>query len=148
MTQAPASAKLGRWLPVVCRAVAVLLTAYPAARKFLQYSDRVEQFAAWGFPLAEFAVLLSGVVEIVAILSLAFGIAGRFGAFTLGGTMIVALLTAGPNPFIGLVLVSSIIVVVIGTGPYSYWDPTVTDLGRLVVSNNETTQGQRPGTGR
>jgi uncharacterized membrane protein YphA (DoxX/SURF4 family) len=63
------SARVGRWVPVVCRAVAVSLTAYPPARKFLQYSDRVERFAAWGFPLPELAVLLSGVVEVVAIVS-------------------------------------------------------------------------------
>lgn len=56
------SAKVRRWLPVVCRSIAVSLTAYPAARKFLLYAGRVEQLAVWGFPLPELAVLLSGVV--------------------------------------------------------------------------------------
>jgi uncharacterized membrane protein YphA (DoxX/SURF4 family) len=108
----------------------------------------VEQFAAWGFPLPELAVLLSGVVEVVAIVSLAFGIAGRLGAFTLGATMVVALLTAGPNIFIGLVFASCIVVTIFGTGPYSYWDPTASDLVGLVVSNTDTKQEQRPEVGR
>lgn len=134
------SATVGRWLPAVCRGVAVSLTAYPAARKFLQYGGRVEQFAAWGFPLPELAVLFSGVVEVVAIVSLAFGIAGRFGAVTLGATMIVALLTAGPNIFIGLVLASCVVVTIFGTGPYSYWDPTVSEVSEFVSSNSDTKQ--------
>lgn len=149
MTRAQSvSATVGRWLPAVSRAVAVSLTAYPAARKFLQYADRVEQFTAWGFPLPEAAVLFSGVVEVVAIVSLAFGIAGRFGAFTLGATMVVALLTAGPNVFIGLVLASCVVVIVFGTGPYSYWDPTVAELGGFVSAIGNTKQGQRPGMDR
>ncbi len=128
-----ASAGAGRWVPVLCRAVAVALTAYPAARKFLRYSDRVSQFETWGFPVPELAVPFSGVVEIVDIVSLAFGIAGRLGAITLGATMIVALITAGPNVFIGLVLGSSVVVAALGTGPYSYWDPTLADLAKRVV---------------
>jgi hypothetical protein len=62
--------------------------------------------------------------------------------------MVVALLTAGANPFIGLVLVSSLVVTIFGTGPYSYWDPTVSDLVGLVVSNTDTKQEQRPEVGR
>lgn len=109
-----ASDGASRWVPVLCRAVAVALTAYPVARKFLQYSDRVSQFETWGFPFPELAVPFSGVVEIV------------------------ALVTAGPNVFIGLVLGSSIVVTVLGTGPCSYWDPTLADLAKRVVPSRET----------
>lgn len=133
-----ASDGASRWIPVLCRAAAVALTAYPAARKFLQYSDRVSQFETWGFPFPELAVPFSGVVEVVAIASLAFGIAGRLGAITLGATMIVALVTAGPNVCIGLVLGSSVVVAVLGTGPYSYCDPTLADLAKRAVPSRGT----------
>lgn len=142
-----ASGRVARWIPLFCRLIAAMLTTYPAARKFVAYTDRVEQFAVWGVPYPELAVPLSGVVEVVAIVSLVLGIGGRFGALALGGTMIVALLTAGPNVFIALVFVSCIVVVVSGTGPYSYWDPTVAELGRLLRLTGDTERNRRPKEG-
>jgi len=88
-----------RWLPLVLRAVAVTTAAYPAVQKFLEYSSQVSQFAAWGVPVPAVAVPLSGVAELFAIVSLAFGIAGRLGGATLGVTMVVAIAAAGPNRF-------------------------------------------------
>lgn len=141
MSSTAVSDRLSGWALVLCRVVAVTLTAYPAARKFLEYSDRVAQFREWGVPVPELAVPLSGVIEIVAIISLALGVAGRFGAVALGATMMVALVTAGPNPFIGLVLASAAVIAVFGTGPYSYWDPGVADL----VSHVDTVSGETTG---
>lgn len=119
---------LGRWLPVVLRVIAVTITAYPAVRKFTEYSARVEAFTAYGMPWPELAVPLTGVVELVAIALIAVGVAGRLGAGMLAGGMLVVAVTAGSNPFSVAVLVASAGIVVLGTGPYSYWDPTVPDL--------------------
>jgi len=116
------------WLPVLFRVVAVTVTVYPAVRKFVEYSPRVERFAAYGMPWPEATVPLTGVVELVAIESIGAGLAGRLGAGMLVVGMLVALVAAGPNPAILLVLVSSVGVALLGTGPYSYWDPTLPEL--------------------
>lgn len=124
----PLSGLLGRWLPVVLRVIAVTLTAYPAVRKFTEYSARVEAFTGYGIPWPELAVPLTGVVELVAIVLIAVGLAGRLGAGMLAVGMLVVAVTAGPNPFSVAVLAASAGLLVFGTGPYSYWDPTVPDL--------------------
>lgn len=126
--------QVGRWLPVVLRIVAVTITLYPALRKFLEYSSRVQQFRAYGMPWPELAVPLSGVVELLAIVSIAAGIAGRLGAGSLLGTMLVAIVAAGPNPFSVTVLVASAGITLLGTGPYSYWDPTPSELRGILAS--------------
>ncbi len=120
--------RVTRWLPVVLRAVAVTIAAYPAVQKFIEYSSQVGQFAAWGVPWPAVAVPLSGVAELFAVVSLAFGIAGRLGGATLAVTMVVAIAAAGPNPFNVVVLLASVGICVLGTGPYSYWNLSVSDL--------------------
>lgn len=119
---------LRRWLPFVLRAVTVLVTAYPAVRKFTEYGRRIEAFRTYGLPWPELAVPLTGVVELVAIGPLAAGVAGRLGAGALVAGMLVVFVTAGPNPASALVCLAAAGVVVLGTGPYSYWDPTLRDL--------------------
>jgi putative oxidoreductase len=120
------------WLPVALRAIAVLVTAYPAVRKFTQYGYRVEEFAAYGIPWPELAVPVTGAIELVAIALLTVGIAGRLGAGMLTAGMFVVAATAGSNPFSIVVLVASIGVLILGTGPYSYWDPTIAELQQHV----------------
>ena len=122
------SGSITRWLPVVLRVVAVTVTVWPAIRKFTQYSYRVQEFASYGVPFPELAVPVSGAVELFAVVSLAGGIAGRLGAGSLLVTMVVAVATAGPSLFSGLVLVASGGILVFGTGPYSYWDPSLGEL--------------------
>jgi uncharacterized membrane protein YphA (DoxX/SURF4 family) len=117
-----------RWLPVVLRVVAVTVTVWPAIRKFTQYSYQVQEFASYGVPFPEIAVPVSGAVELFAVISLAGGIAGRLGAGSLLATMVVAIATAGPSLFSGLMLVASAGIFVFGTGPYSYWDPSLGEL--------------------
>lgn len=126
--------RLGRWLPIVLRVVAVTITLYPALRKFLEYSYRVQQFRGYGLPWPELAVPLTGVVELLAIVSIGLGFAGRLGASALVVGMVVAIVAAGPNPFSVPVLVASAGIVATGTGPASYWDPTPSDLLGVLAS--------------
>lgn len=116
------------WLPLLCRAVAVLIVAVPAVGKLYQYSHWVARFDAWGILWPEGTVILVGVVQISAILSLLFGIAGRVGASVLAVVMIVAMTTAGLDVMNAFVLGSSMVLVVLGAGPYAYWDPQFSDL--------------------
>lgn len=113
---------------VLLRVVVVTLTLYPALRKFFEYSSRVEQFYTYGMPWPEVAVPVTGIIEVGAIVLIGAGIAGRLGAGALVVGMIVAIVAAGPNPFSLLVLAGSVGILLVGTGPYSYWDPTIGDL--------------------
>lgn len=135
----PPSGLIGRWLPVIFRLIAVTVTAYPAVRKFLEYSYRVEQFAMYGIPWPEVAVPLTGVIELVAIALIAVGLAGRLGAAMLVVGMIVVAVTAGSNAFSIVVLVACAGILALGTGPYSYWNPTIDDLRKCTVKAD--TQG-------
>lgn len=131
---------LGRILPLVCRAVVVLVVSVPAARKFYAYADRVAQFDAWGVPAPEVAVLAAGTVQVLALVAILFGIGGRFGAGALAVVMTVAMAAAGPNPFNGAVFLAAVTLTLLGTGPYSYWDPSLSDLcpadwGQVAATN-------------
>ena len=53
--------------------------------------------------------------------------------------MVVAVVTAGPSLFSALVVVASAGILVIGTGPYSYWDPP---LGNLLKTTTAGLPGQ------
>jgi len=146
MTASNAIAGRGKqYLAVFLRAIAVTITLYPALRKFLEYSYRVGKFESYGIPWPEFAVPVTGVVELVAVLAIGLGIAGRLGAGALVVGMIVAIVTAGPNPFSVLVLVASTGIVPLGTGPYSYWDPTVRDLFGKIASTGDIFESARRG---
>lgn len=124
-------------LPVVLRVVAVTIMLYPALWKFLEYSYRVGEFRTYGIPWPEVAVPLTGVIELVAIVSIGLGIAGRLGAGVLVVGMVVAVVAAGPNPFNVLVLFVSAGICLFGTGPYSYWPLS----RRSVMGGSERTTG-------
>ena len=127
--------------PVILRALAVTITLYPAIRKFAEYSYRVTQFKTYGIPWPELAVPVTGLIELVAIVSIGFGIAGRLGGGALAVGMVVAIVAAGPNPFSVIVLLASLGIVLLGTGPYSYWDLTGAELlARRQIDNPPTTQ--------
>lgn len=126
---------------VLLRMVVVVVTVYPALRAFTEYTHRVATFNSYGMPWPEAVVPVTGVVEFVAIVAVGLGIAGRLGAGALVVGMLVAIFAADPNPFNVLVLIASVGLAVLGTGPYSYWDPT---LRRLLRSFTFFASGSRP----
>jgi len=139
----PNSGRLADGIRLLFRVLVVTVTVYPAFRKFFEYSYRVEQFASYGFPMPELAVPLTGIIEVGAIVMIAAGVAGRLGAAALVVGMVVAIVAAGPNPASVLVLVGSLGILFLGTGPYSYWDPSLSDLiagDRGVQQSNSTGQ--------
>jgi uncharacterized membrane protein YphA (DoxX/SURF4 family) len=123
---------VGRDVPLLARLAAVGLTTYPALRKFAQYPERVAQFAAWGLPWPEVAVLVAGTVQVLALVTVGLGVGGRFGASALALVMVVAVSTAGPTPLNGTVFLSAVVVARLGTGRYSVWDPAVSNAVRTV----------------
>lgn len=129
MSSLPAvTGRVRRGVPILLRLLAVTITLYPAIRKFTEYSYRVSEFQSYGMPWPELTVVLTGLIELAAIVSIAFGIAGRLGAGALAVGMVVAIVAAGPNPFSVLVFLSSVGIYLFGTGPYSYWSPTPGEL--------------------
>lgn len=125
----------GQMVRLLLRVLAVTVTLHPAARKFFEYSYRVEEFSSYGMPFPELAVPVTGVIEILAIVSIALGIAGRLGGSALAVGMVVAIVAAGPNPASVLVLLASAGITVLGTGPYSYWDPAFGELFDAVTAS-------------
>lgn len=119
-------------LPVLARLAVVGITTYPALRKFMQYPERVAQFASWGVPWPEIAVLVAGAVQLFALSTIAIGFGGRVGASALAVVMTVAMITAGPNVFNGTVFVSSVVIMLVGTGRYSVWDPDLSEIPRAI----------------
>ena len=111
------------WLPLVARAAAVIGVAGPMSQKFLDYSGQVAFFTSLGIPQPGVMVIISGLVELAALLMLAFGVAGRLAALMLLGNMTVAIISAGLNPLSGLVILGCLGVLLLGTGPYSLWQP-------------------------
>ncbi|WP_458187305.1 DoxX family protein [Haladaptatus sp. NG-WS-4] len=116
-------AQLRRWLPLVLRALVVVIVAIPAITKFADYAGQVDFFTSLGIPAPGVMVLVVGVVEVASVVMLALGVAGRVAALALTVVMLVAIVTDGANPLNVTVLLASLGILSLGTGPYSLWQP-------------------------
>ncbi len=112
-----------RWLPLLLRVLVAALLVLPATGKFLDYGGQIEFFASLGIPAPEILVLVVGTVELASVVMLLLGIAGRVAALALVGVMLVAIVTAGANPLNLAILLGSLGILWLGTGPYSLWEP-------------------------
>lgn len=110
-------------LPIVMRALVVLILTGPAIGKFLLYADRVGRFIEYGIPAPEIMVVVVGVVQLFTIATAVTGVAGRVGAFVTIPVMLTAMVVASPNVANALVLISCIGIVLIGTGDDYIWNP-------------------------
>jgi|GEM_PF-403908 uncharacterized membrane protein YphA (DoxX/SURF4 family) len=115
----------------LARAVAVGITFVPALGKFAAYSQQVAEFQLWGIPNPELLVPITGVVQFIAMFTIAVGFAGRYGAAALSVVMVVAMSTAGPSRLNIPVFVACLTIVALGTGPYSLWDPPLPIVGEI-----------------
>jgi len=110
--------RLREWGPIPLRVFLVVLVV-PGSQKLLNYGSQVDFFAELGIPVPGLLVPLVGVIELTAATLIVFGIAGRLGAALMGPVMLVAMATAEVNAFNAAVLVSSLGILVLGTGRYS-----------------------------
>lgn len=113
----------GGWPPVVLRAIVVLILGPSAVGKFVLYSDRAANFAEYGIPAPEITVLLVGVVQLLAVVTILAGAAGRLGALVTIPIMVTAMVVDAPNAGNVLVLTGCVGLVILGTGNYSTWEP-------------------------
>lgn len=114
---------IGTWLPIAFRVLVVSQLTVPALSKFVNPAGEVRFFAGLGLPSPELLVPLVGAFEVAALVAVLLGAAGRLASLPLVVIMLVAALTAGPNAANVGVLIGSLGVVLLGTGPYSLWTP-------------------------
>lgn len=115
------------WVPVFLRLLVVGLLAGPAVSKFLTYDSSVAFFGAIGIPYPAVAVIVVGIIELAALAMLGFGFAGRAAALALLPVMVVAMLASGLDWKNTSVLFGAAALVIVGTGPYSAWQPITSD---------------------
>lgn len=112
-------------LSLVARGAVVAALAGPATAKVLDYAGQVAFFESIGLPAPELLVVVSGVVELVALVGIGLGVAGRLLAIPLVVNMLVAVVAAEPNPGNLTVLAGALVVLALGTGPFSVWVPSL-----------------------
>jgi uncharacterized membrane protein YphA (DoxX/SURF4 family) len=114
---------LRRWLPLLFRFLVIWQLAWPALSKFVTYGSRVEHFRHdYGIPFPKVMVPVVGTFEMVMLIASIFGLAGRFAAVPMLSIMPVAMATEGVNEGNVMVLIGSLGILLLGTGPLSLWD--------------------------
>ena len=120
-----------RWLPLVFRFLVVWQLAWPALSKFVIYGSRVEHFRHdYGIPLPGVMVPVVGTFEMAMVVAALFGLAGRLAAVPMLVIMPVAMATGGINEGNIMVLIGSVGILLVGTGPLSLWEPEAPISGR------------------
>ncbi len=104
------------WLPLPLRAVALLSGVMLVAGQL-----RAPAVLALGVSIA---------AEIVGVLSIALGFAGRLGAFVLLVPLALALASQDPTPLTAVLLVTSLLVLILGSGDFSIAKPEERILSR------------------
>lgn len=121
--------RISAWLPVGLRAVAVLALVPAGLMKFIDYGPQTARFVELGVPAADVMVVVVGLVELVAALGLAFGVASRSAAFVSVQVMLAAIFFVGVVPSNAIVLLTCLGIMVLGPGHYAVWDGEVDWLG-------------------
>ncbi len=115
---------VGSWLPLPFRALVVWQLAWPALSKFVAYGSRVEHFRHdYGIPAPDVLVPIVGFFETVGVVAILLGIATRVAAVPVVMIMLVAMATAGLSGGNLMVLVGSLVILVLGSGRWSLWQP-------------------------
>lgn len=117
-------------LPLLFRGLCVAIVSGPALQKFLDYSGQTAFFREIGVSAPEIMVPVVGIVELITLLLILPGIAGRIAALSLMFVMGAAMLYAELNWGNGIALVSTIGLVILGSGRFSLWAPEETFLRR------------------
>ena len=123
------------WLPILFRILVAWQLAWPALSKFVLYDSRVEHFRHdYGIPFPEVMVPVVGAFEVIAVIAVLLGVAGRLASIPLVVIMLVAIARAGPEGGNLAVLLGSLGIMLLGTGPFSLWEPERAWLGHRRAS--------------
>lgn len=130
--------RIATWLPLVFRAVAVYVLVLgptaagpgPAVQKITNNAAMVGYFANLGIPAPEVMVIVVALVEWGSVVAFVLGAAGRAMAALLAIEMIVAIALTTPGSNNLAVLISSVGILLLGTGALSLWQPEAALLRR------------------
>lgn len=113
-----------QWTPIPIR-LALLASVGPTAmRKAAQFTNEVARFADNGFPNPEIIVIVFGLLEAIGVILVSLGIAGRFAAFALLFPIGFTIVGFGLDFPRAIALVSTLSIMILGTGSYSIWKPS------------------------
>lgn len=119
-----------RWLPLLFRAVVLVVVAPAAARKAVDYGGQVAFFESLGVPAPAVMVAVVGATEAVTAALIAVGTLGRVAGVVLAVVMVSAAAFGGPNASNLSALVAALGVAALGTGAFSLGPSTAELLGR------------------
>jgi uncharacterized membrane protein YphA (DoxX/SURF4 family) len=121
-------------LPLLLRFVFAGLLIWDAGYTFLNISGEVERFAAAGFPAASVVVPLFASIKLIAVPLLLLGIAGRFVTFGLVFPIGLTAVLVGLDKTVTGLLIGDLLILMLGTGMYSLWEPSKQVFGRKAGS--------------
>ncbi len=110
--------------PVLVRFVLVLALLPRVWEKISAYTVVVDQFAGFGFRFPHQVVLVFAAIELLAVVFIFFGVAGRFAAFLLIFPVGFTLIGTGQDLQGSVLLVTDLLVLILGTGYLSFWKPS------------------------
>jgi len=111
------------WVPMPARAVTVLFLVAEVSRNAVRLPGQAILFRQAGLPFGERAVEIFLILEGLAALLIALGIAGRAAAFMLLFPIGFTIVAAGLTPEARLLLSGVLTVLILGTGRFSPWQP-------------------------
>jgi CDP-diacylglycerol--glycerol-3-phosphate 3-phosphatidyltransferase len=114
---------LTRWLPVLLRMGVVALTVWAVLPVLGSAPERMALFAWPGVPLPGFTAVAISLVAVVAMVMLILGVAGRLAALGVLIAAVADFLTNGLDLRNGFLLVSTITLMLLGSGSLSWWCP-------------------------
>lgn len=117
------------WVHTGLRLVLIALVAKPALSKVVTYGSSVSFFEAIGMPAPAAMVIVSGLIEVGAVVLLFIGIGERLAAVSLIPVMLVAILYVGPDWKNLSVLFGAMGLLVLVTDFDAVWHPIDRRLG-------------------
>lgn len=111
------------WVHIGLRLVLVALVTKPALSKFVTHENSVTFFDAIGMPAPQLMVIITGIIEVGAVLLLLVGVGERLAAVSLIPVMFVAILYVGPDWKNLSVLFGALALLVLQTEVDTVWRP-------------------------
>lgn len=112
------------WLPLLAR-VALAWSLFPVIRGMIVEHQRyVRWYEGMGFPVPDATVVLFTVLEVVGLALVLAGAAGRLAAFGLLFPVGFTIVGAGLDLRRAVALVTTVELLIFGTGIFSLWKPT------------------------
>jgi CDP-diacylglycerol--glycerol-3-phosphate 3-phosphatidyltransferase len=111
-----------QWIPLVVRAVLLMTVGIMS----LMHLDYIQDPYSTAQDLDNLTLLLltSGTIMV------GLGFAGRFAAFVMIFPVSFTILDVGLNPLLAIILLSNLVILLLGTGAFSLWEPEKKIFGR------------------